>query len=133
MVRLYNTVIACQCKCLYIIIAGVDYGQRGVTSYPVMFSPGSIMQSIMIPIINDNIREGNENFRVAIDPLSMLGVIIGTPNASIITIIETTGKIVLIYVSSQLCLLYRNCCKIFKWTLPSYRNFWRNGSRDITY
>lgn len=77
---------------------GVDYGQSGVTSYPVTFTPGSTMQSIMIPIINDNVIEGNENFSVAINPLSMLGVIVGTPNTSIITIIETTGKVVLLYM-----------------------------------
>lgn len=62
------------------------------------FTPSSTMQSIMIPIINDNVIEGNENFSVAINPLSMLGVIVGTPNTSIITIIETTGKVVLSYM-----------------------------------
>ena len=63
-----------------------------MTSYSVVFPPGSTMQSITIPIINDNVREGNETFRVAINPLSMLGVILGTPNTAVITIIETTGK-----------------------------------------
>ena len=102
--------VICQCKQLNIILAGVDYGQNGVTSYSVTFTPGSTMQSIMIPINNDNIREGNENFRVAINPLSMLGVIVGTPNTSIITIIETTGKVVLIII--HITVSYVQCTEI---------------------
>ena len=86
--------VSCHCKHLNIIPVDIDYGESGVTSYPVTFTPGSTMQSIMIPINNDNIIEGNENFSVAINPLSMLGVIVGAPNTSIITIIETTGKVV---------------------------------------
>ena len=80
------------------IPVGIDYGQTGVTSYPVTFTPGSTMQSIIIPITNDNIIEGNENFSVAINPFSMLGVIVEAPNTSIITIIETTGKMLLVYM-----------------------------------
>jgi len=79
---------------LRVIIVGIDYGQSGVTSYSVLFTAGTTVQSVTIPIINDNIREGNETFRVTIDPPSMLGVITGNPNTTVVTIIETTGKII---------------------------------------
>lgn len=72
----------------------MDYGQSGVTSYPVMFTPGSTIRSITITIMNDNVREGNETFRVTVNPLSMLGVITGTPDSAVVTILETTGKVV---------------------------------------
>lgn len=78
---------------LTVIVAGVDYGQSGMTSYSVTFTPGSTMRFITIPIINDNIREGDETFRVTINPTSMTGILIGTPSTAVVTIIETTGKI----------------------------------------
>lgn len=78
---------------LNVTIVGVDYGQSGVTSYPVTFTAGSTMESVTIPIINDNIIEGNETFRVTINPISMLGIVTGTPDTAVVTIIETTGKI----------------------------------------
>ena len=73
-------------------IVGVDYGQSGVTSYSVLFTAGSTVQSVTIGIIDDTIREGNETFRVTINPSSMLGVIIANPSTAVVTIIETTGK-----------------------------------------
>ena len=84
-----------QCaRCIHNVVVDEDYGQAGVTSYSVVFPPGSTMQSITIPIINDNVREGNETFRVTINPLSTPGVILGANDTAVITIIETTGKIV---------------------------------------
>ena len=74
------------------IVVGEDYGQTGVTSYPVTFTAGTTMQSITIAINDDDVREGNQTFRVTINPISMLGVITGTPNTAIVTIIETDGK-----------------------------------------
>ena len=74
------------------IAVGEDYGQSGVTSYPVTFTAGSTMQSVTIAIIDDNVREGNQTFRVTIDPISMLGVVTGTPSTAVVTIIETDGK-----------------------------------------
>lgn len=76
-----------------IAVVGEDYGQSGVTMYPVTFAPGSTMQSITIQIINDNVREGDETFRVRIDPISMLGVVVGSPDMAVVTIIESTGKL----------------------------------------
>ena len=78
----------------------MDYGQSGMTSYPLTFTPGSTIQSITIPIIEDNVREGNEMFSVTIDPSLMLGVIVGTPNTAIVTIIETTGELIIIICCS---------------------------------
>ena len=43
-------------KCIHNVVVNEDYGRAGTTSYSVVFPPGSTMQSITIPIINDNVR-----------------------------------------------------------------------------
>ena len=70
---------------------GSDYGQNGVTTYDVQFPTGVSMQPVNIRIINDNVVEGDEMFRVTIDPSSVMGVVVGTPNEAVVTIVESTG------------------------------------------
>ncbi len=46
-----------------------------------------------IPITNDSIFEGNENFILTINPSSLsTGVTVGDPGQSIITIVDNDGK-----------------------------------------
>lgn len=58
----------------------------------MLFTSGSTIQSITIGINNDTVREGNETFRVTINPPSILGVITGDPNTAVVTILERSSK-----------------------------------------
>ena len=70
---------------------GTDYGQNGITTYDVQFPTGSTMQSFNIRILNDDVIEGDEMFRVTIDTSLVMGVVVGTPNEAEVTIVESTG------------------------------------------
>jgi len=46
-----------------------------------------------IPITDDNLFEGNENFILTIDPSSLLNVgSVGIPGQAIVTIVDNDGK-----------------------------------------
>jgi len=74
-----------------VFIVDADYGQNGVSTYDVQFPTGTTMRSFNIRIVDDNVIEGDEMFRVAINPSSVMGVVVGIPNEAIVTIIESTG------------------------------------------
>lgn len=68
--------------------AGSDY--TGASAALVVFGPGETTKSIVVPITNDSLAEGNETFNVAIDqPLG--GASTGVPRTATITIVDNDG------------------------------------------
>jgi len=74
-----------------VFIVDTDYGQNGETTYDVQFPTGATMRSFNIRIVDDNVIEGDEMFRVTINPPSVMGIVVGTPNEAEVTIVESTG------------------------------------------
>ena len=62
--------------------------------YTVTFPAGMTRVPFNIPINNDDILEGNENFMLTIDPTSLppTGVTVGTPDQAIVTIVDNDRK-----------------------------------------
>ena len=57
--------------------------------YPVTIPAGETSVTFDVPITDDNILEGNENFMLTIDQSSLpTGVIRGDPSESTVTIVE---------------------------------------------
>ena len=54
---------------------------------------GQISVPFVVPINDDNVVEKNEEFLLTIDQSSSLnGVIIGSPNVTVVTILDNDGK-----------------------------------------
>ena len=62
--------------------AGSDYT---ATSGTLTFAPGQLSKTFTVPIINDNVFEGNETFNVTLSNATS-GVIVGPPSSMVITI-----------------------------------------------
>lgn len=63
--------------------------------YTVTFPAGSVRESFNVTIVDDNLLERDETFLLNIVPgTTPNGVIIGQPNNTEVTIVETTGKYV---------------------------------------
>jgi hypothetical protein len=73
---------------LYDFLAGVDY--ESLSSFPVTFSPGVTAGRVRIPIINDDIVEGNELFRVLL--MSTNPGVLVTQDTATVGIIDTDGE-----------------------------------------
>ena len=59
-----------------------------------MFPAGVTHATINIPVVDDNIFEGNENFTVLIDLLSLPSYItILNPSEAVVTILDNDGKL----------------------------------------
>ena len=69
----------------------MDYGSG---PYTVIFPAGITMVTFDIPITNDMISEGNEDFTLTIDPSSLppAGVSVGSPGQATVTIRGGDGK-----------------------------------------
>ena len=69
----------------------MDYGSG---PYTVTFPAGMISASFDIPINNDMISEGSENFTLTIDPSSLppTGVSVGSPDQATVIIGDDDGK-----------------------------------------
>ena len=69
----------------------MDYGSG---SYTVTFPAGTTMVRFDIPINDDDIFEGNENFMLTIDPTSLppTGVSVGSPDQATVTIVDNDRK-----------------------------------------
>jgi glucose/arabinose dehydrogenase len=68
--------------------APADY--TGASAQLVVFGPGETTKSIIVPIVNDQLVEGNETFNVAIDQ-SLGGATTGVPRTATVTIIDDDG------------------------------------------
>ncbi len=66
----------------------VDYTTPGTTT--LTFDPGVILQTVIIPIINDTNIEGNETFTMTLTN-AINGGILGTNTNSVITIVDNDG------------------------------------------
>ena len=60
--------------------------------YTVTFPAGVTSASFSIPINNDTILEGNENFMLTINQTLPDGVTRGTPSEATVTIVDDDGK-----------------------------------------
>jgi glucose/arabinose dehydrogenase len=65
--------------------AGSDY--IGATGQLLVFNPGETSKSIVVPLTNDSLSEGNETFNAAID-LSLGGATTGVPRTATVTILD---------------------------------------------
>ena len=62
--------------------------------YTAMFPAGVTHVTISIPVVDDNIFEGNENVTVSIDLLSLPSyVTILNPSEAVVTILDNDGKL----------------------------------------
>ena len=63
--------------------------------YTVTFSAGMTSVPFNIPINNDNVFEGDENFMLTIDPNSLpndVSVTVGSPDQATVTIVDNDRK-----------------------------------------
>ena len=60
--------------------------------YTVMFNAGETEKSFQVPIINDDVFEGNEHFNLTINSTSPSVVSIGDPNQAKVTILDNDHK-----------------------------------------
>ena len=68
----------------------MDYGSG---PYIVTFPAGITMVTFDIPINDDDIFEGNENFMLTINPSSVpTGVTVGSPDQATVTIVDNDRK-----------------------------------------
>jgi len=67
----------------------VDYNSG---PYPVTFPAGVTRVTFDIPITDDSILEGSENFLLTIDQSSLPSVICDDPDEAIVTIVEDDSK-----------------------------------------
>ena len=75
---------------VYNFTGGVDYSSG---SYNVTIPAGQISVLFDVPINDDNVFEENEEFLLTIDQSSSLnGVIIGSPNITVVNISDNDGK-----------------------------------------
>ena len=75
-----------------IIGQGIDYNSG---PYDVTFPAGSTNASLDIVINDDGILEGDETFSVYIVPFTNENIV-GVPDTAILTILDTTGKEIII-------------------------------------
>ena len=69
----------------------MDYGSG---PYTVTFPAGVTSASFDIPINNDDILEGSENFTLTINPSSVpTGVTVGNPGQATVTIVDNDRKL----------------------------------------
>ena len=74
----------------YHVTGGVDYGSG---PYTVTFPAGTTMVSFNIPINDDMIFEGNEDFMLTINPSPLpTGVSVGSPDQATVTIVDNDRK-----------------------------------------
>ena len=67
--------------------------------YTVTFLPGQTTATFDVPIIDDNILEGNENFILTIDSSSLPSdVTVGSPGQATVNIVDDDRKLSLGYV-----------------------------------
>ena len=82
----------------------VDYNSG---PYDVIIPAGHVISSFNISIIDDNIFERHEEFYLTIDQSSSLnGVIIGSPNRTVVKILENDGKCFWQLAIIVLCVLH---------------------------
>ena len=75
--------------------AGVDYNSG---PYVVTFPAGVTHVSFDVPITNDIIMEGDENFNLIIESLSLLtGVSVSNPAQTTVTIVDDDGNVTYVY------------------------------------
>ena len=75
---------------MYRVIEDVDYSSG---PYSVLFTAGVTTVSFDVPIRNNNVSEGNKDFSITIDPLSLpSGVSVGDPGEATVTIVDDDGK-----------------------------------------
>ena len=68
--------------------------------YPVLFRAGETSVTFDVPITDDRILEGKENFMLTIDEPSLpTGVSRGDPGEATVTIVDNDGKEFIIIVS----------------------------------
>ena len=70
-------------------IAGSDYDDRQID--PVTFPVGTVTQSFSISTLSDNVYEFNETFSLSIQPSSTLGLALGNPRETQVTIIDNSS------------------------------------------
>jgi len=71
---------------------GIDYGSKPLSYIPVVFSAGVTSISFDVQIINDDILEQSETFRVSIEPISLpYGITLGSTESAVVTIQDDDG------------------------------------------
>ena len=91
--------------CCYVLI---DITEEGVDTNPelyinINFTMGSINASFDIVTASDNVLEGNQTINVSIFSITN-GHILGTPAAATVTIIDTTGMYVCMFMFYNIAL-----------------------------
>ena len=74
----------------YCLTGGVDFGTTTLTA---TFDSGMTMSSVSVPVIDDDIVEGNETFVVMLSLNSKKGIKIDGKNNAMVTIMDSTGKV----------------------------------------
>ena len=63
-------------------------------TYSVTFLAGNTVGALIIPIIDDNIFEENENFNLTINSSTLpIGAMVGYPGLATVTIVDYGGKL----------------------------------------
>lgn len=87
-----------------------DYGgERMIINVPA----GTVSQSFVINITDDDIVEHNELFGVTIVSVSTCGVTIGNINTSDVIIINDDGEYVHVYIQMYVCIMQSTCMNIY--------------------
>ena len=88
---------------------GVDFNTTPLTA---TFGSGSIMSSVSVPLMADDIVELNEAFYVTLSiSSSVQGIIVGDRHSATIVIADSTGKHCLQYISYNFTCICISCCK----------------------
>ena len=90
--QLVSSVLLAACHVAMVLIgAGVDYDSG---PYVVTFPAGVTHASFDVPITNDIMLEGDENFNLIIESLSLLtGVSVSNPAQITVTIVDDDGNV----------------------------------------
>ena len=92
-----------------LLTGGVDFNTTPLTA---VFHRESIMSSISVPVMTDDIVELNEAFHVTLSiSSSVQGIMVGDRHSATIVITDSTGKYCLQYISYNFTCICISCCK----------------------
>ena len=101
--------IMCWLKSVW-LTGGVDFDTTPLTA---TFDSGMTMSSVSVPVIDDDVVEGNETLNAILSiPLSVHRITVGDRHTATITIIDSTSKYCSIHHKMvAINFIYLSCCK----------------------